>query len=265
MSNPNPARISDPMWRLWTEFSAFEPAVKLGGIYADKAGYHNRRSALAKTDYSVEDLAADRQGPSDKASAWDLTLPEAKMKLYSKRLADACKSRDPRLFKDGQPIIREFIGTLDGKTVYCYVLTGGKPLGVGADAGPDPGRDKSHLWHVHISLIRKFINDWEAIAGILAILKGEPIEAREEVDMTPNESAQLGYVDGRVLAMASGTDTVRSDLKGGGSEVWIVKKVKELDAKLDQVIAAPPGSVTITDEQLERVLRKVIGSVDETN
>lgn len=65
----------------------------------------------------------------------------------------------------------------------------------------------------------------------------KPAAPKEEEDMTPVQAEQLGYVDGRVLALATGTDKVRSDLKGGGSDVWLVKKVKELDAKVDKLIA----------------------------
>lgn len=209
-ANPSPTRISNEMWRFWEEFLAFEKSAKLGGIYANKPGYHNYGSALPGSDYSVRDVPNDRQGPADKASAWDLTLPPAEMKLYTKRLVDACKRKDPRLFKDGQPIIREVIGTLDGKTVYCWVLVGGGPLGVKGDSGSDPGRDKSHLWHIHISLIRRFINDWSAIAGILSILKGEPIsgvstmfckkgdKGTDAVETLQRMLADMGYYTGKI-------------------------------------------------------------------
>jgi peptidoglycan hydrolase-like protein with peptidoglycan-binding domain len=57
------------------------------------------------------------------------------------------------------------------------MLTGGKPQGVGADSGPDSGRDKSHLWHIHISFIRKFAELWDAFERVLSILKGETYSA----------------------------------------------------------------------------------------
>ncbi|MGC5331002.1 hypothetical protein [Micromonospora sp. DT62] len=52
-------------------------------------------------------------------------------------------------------------------------------------------------------------------------------------------------------------------LRAANSATAAVTEVRALGAKVDQIFATPPGSVTITDEQLERVLRKVIGSVDE--
>ncbi|MFG1602837.1 peptidoglycan-binding protein [Actinoplanes sp. NPDC049265] len=174
-SNPSPTRISSAMWELWLKFKAFESKVKLGGIYADKPGYHNAREHLSSHDYSVEEVANDREGSAKLASAIDLTLPAAEMRKYSKRLDDAMKAKDGRLYINGEPIVREYIGTLDSRTVRCYMLTGGKAQGVGADSGPDSGRDRSHLGHIHISFIRKFAASADAIGRILSILKGETI------------------------------------------------------------------------------------------
>lgn len=174
MANPNPQLITDAMWWFWTQFDAVEKTALLGGIYANKAGYHNARAKLPKNDYSTgRDVASDKLGPADKASAIDLTMSAAAMKLYTKRLDVAARARDPRLFYNGKPILREFIGTLNGSSVYCWVFVGGRPLGVGADSGPDPGRDKSHLWHLHLSVLREFIAVQPALAQILSILKGE--------------------------------------------------------------------------------------------
>jgi hypothetical protein len=82
--------------------------------------------------------------------------------------------------------LREFIGTLNSDTVYCWVFCGGEPLGVDGDSGPDPGRDSSHLWHVHISVIRKFLNHMTALQQIASIVTGESVEQwrdRMEGDM----------------------------------------------------------------------------------
>jgi hypothetical protein len=190
MANPNPGLITDAMWWFWTQFDAHEKTALLGGIYANKAGYHNKRSALPAKDYSTgRDVANDKLGPSDKACAIDLTMSAAAMKLYTKRLDTAARARDPRLYINGQPILREFIGTLNGTSVYCWVFVGGRALGVGADAGPDPGRDKSHLWHVHLSVIRKFIDNKAALAQILSILKGEPRPSTAAANTSAAKSA----------------------------------------------------------------------------
>jgi len=174
--NPAPAVIPVQTWLLWLGFDDLEATALLGGIWADKPGYHGKPEDLPLSDYSLQ-LAADKAGPRDKAAAIDLTMSTSAMKKYTARLDKAARARDPRLFIGGEPILREFIGTLDGVTVYCWVLVGGKALGVGADAGPDPGRDKSHLWHIHLSIIRKFVNHPELADRLLSVLSGETLAA----------------------------------------------------------------------------------------
>jgi hypothetical protein len=209
-ANPNPERIPDALWWLWEQFDALEPTALLGGVYAQKPGYHSYRSRLPSSDYSTgRDVANDKQGSGSLASAIDLTMSAAAMRKYTARLDKACRARDPRLFLDGEPVLREFIGTLDGRTVYCYVLVGGRALGVGADAGPDPGRDKSHLWHIHASVIRKFCTSMPAMRQLLSVLSGEPLETwksrtdPEEDEMTKAEFLALLKDKDVRLALAS--------------------------------------------------------------
>jgi hypothetical protein len=187
-SNPNPSRISTALWRFWTEFKAFEKGAQYGGTFAPKPGYHSYRSRLGSGDYSVGQVSNDRQGSTEKSSAIDITLSTANMIKYSKRLDAAMRAKDKRLFIGGAAILREYIGTKNGTTVSCYVLTGGRALGVGADSGSDSGRDKSHLWHIHLSFIRKFCESWDAMERVLSILKGETYSAwakRHQVPATP--------------------------------------------------------------------------------
>jgi len=187
-SNPNPTRISSALWNFWTEFKKFEKGAQYGGTYAPKAGYHNYRSALKSSDYSVQEVANDRVGSASKCSAIDITMSDANMVKYSKRLEAAMKAKDKRLYIGGAPILREYIGTIDNKSVRCYMLTGGRAQGVGADSGLDYGRDKSHLWHIHISFIRKFCESADAMERVLSILKGETYTAwakRHNVATTP--------------------------------------------------------------------------------
>ena len=174
--NPNPERISGQLWTLWLGFDVLEPTALLGGIWARKPGYHGAPVDLAGDDYSLW-LPADKAGPRYAASAFDLTMSAAAMIRYTTRLDVAARARDERLHIDGHPILREFIGTKDGRSVYCYVLVGGRALGVGADAGPDPGRDDTHLWHLHGSVIRKFVNHPQLAARLLSVLSGESLAA----------------------------------------------------------------------------------------
>ncbi|GAA3750731.1 hypothetical protein [Micromonospora maritima] len=269
-ANPNPTRISGALWDFWLGFDALEPTVQLGGVYAPKPGYHNYRAAVPGSDYSSgRDVADDKQGSKDFASAIDLTMSTEAMIRYTTRLDAAARARDPRLFTAQGPVLREFIGTKDGKTVYCYVLTGGRALGVGADSGPDPGRDKTHLWHLHLSIIRRFCDDKAALDGVLSVLRGESLatwQARNGDDMAnftdahaatlttlgkllPALVERVSYSDSRLEALANGREKVRTDLKGGGSPVWLVTTLKTLGEALARESANP--------EEIRALLREL--------
>ncbi|HEY1175018.1 MAG TPA: hypothetical protein VGF17_02585 [Phytomonospora sp.] len=177
--NPDPGRITAAMWRLWTEFDAHRPKTQLGGIFAPKTGYHDTRTHNPAGDYSRQ-YAADLKGPADKAAAVDLTFGEAQggnftdIITYTKRLDAAAKARDPRLYVGKTPVLREFIGTLNGQVPYAYDLQRRRG---------DHFRDDSHLWHIHLSVTRQFVTDWDILAGVLSVLIGDSIVALTKDDM----------------------------------------------------------------------------------
>jgi hypothetical protein len=186
--NPLPGKITPAMWRLWTQFDAAEPTVLLGGIFAAKRGYHNTRATNQRRwpgDYSIR-LPLDKVGPADKACALDLTMSAAAMRRYTARLDAAAKARDPRLYFGGQPVLREFIGTKDGRRVYCYDLVERRVY---------HNRDRTHLWHIHLSVTRKFAGNWAALAGVLSVLTGDAVvPARPVPTRKPNRSWQKELV-----------------------------------------------------------------------
>lgn len=154
--------ITGPMWRLWTDRPV--KSWRLGGIYANKPGYHNTRAANQAQwpgNYSIR-LALDLQGPGDKAAAIDYTMSDAEMRKRTGYLRDAANARDPRL-----AAVREFYGTLDSRTVFGRIK----------DSRTGPWRastsDNSHLWHIHISLFRSYVDVWEELAPVLSVLAGE--------------------------------------------------------------------------------------------
>lgn len=167
---------------LYTRLTAVIPGLRFGGIYAVKPGYHNRRDALPIGDYSVQ-LSVDRQGPSNLASALDLTMSTAEMKRRTGYLRRAALNP----VDDRTSYIREFIGTLDGSTVYCLIASG-----PGTAFHEDDSRDDSHLWHIHISFYRLYANDSRAMEALLSVLSGETYEQwAGRDDMTPEEYAKL--------------------------------------------------------------------------
>lgn len=160
MANPNPSRITDEMWWMWTQARSFIPGVRLGGIWASKPGYHNTVSANSSSNYSVR-LSLDRTSPRDKARALDLTMSDAAMRKYTQRLLDAAARRDPRLRG-----VREFYGTVNGRTVV------GRIKDSEAGAWRSSTSDTSHLWHIHISIFTAYCDNQTALADVMSVLSG---------------------------------------------------------------------------------------------
>lgn len=143
------------------------PGSKNGGTYANKPGYHNRRDSLPRNDYSRV-RALDLKGPADKAAAFDWTFPDAQAGNYA-----TIKKFSTRLLKSGKDpkdergnYLREFYGNANGDRWVdgwdFQIVTG-------------VSSDSSHLWHIHFSFMRAYLNDPKAFDAVLSILKGESL------------------------------------------------------------------------------------------
>lgn len=160
--------VTDEMWWLWLELETLIGSdAEFSGIYARKPGYHNTRAGNSPSNYSVAQFAADRQGPSNKAAALDISFRSAKngdfrkIALYSKRLLDAGRSNDPRTYG-----MREFYGNADlDREVEGYDFARRRVA----------SSDDSHLWHIHISILRKYVGDIKAMRAIVSIMRGESV------------------------------------------------------------------------------------------
>lgn len=276
--NPNPARITDAVWRYWEALAALDD-VTLGGVYANKSGYHNTRAAnraLWPGDYSYDDYAADRKGPDDKASAVDITYVAAHSRDYrgiirdTRRLDVAAKTRDPRLYRDGVPVLREFIGTKDGTTVYCYDLQARREM---------PGRNPSHLWHRHDSITRQFCDDWPALSGVVSVVAGQTLD-EWEADMTPEQAKKLDELHAALIgtrnAWAGGRNTARlmTDLgyallygQPGTETTWVARQLATLGqaAGLDSAELAAIGDqlqVELTEADIPGKVVDELGAVE---
>lgn len=187
------------MWWLWEQLLALEPTSQLGGIYANKSGYHNTRAANAKSwpgNYSIRD-PEDKGGPADKAAAIDWSFPEAwsgdytRIVKYSQRLMkSSVDPDDPRL--DGW---REWYGQADADSqVEGYDTRHLYPV----------SSDPSHLRHIHASEDRDKVEDYANKRAFLSVVKGESTqqwrEAEMATDMTHKPSNGNGYTVGELIA-----------------------------------------------------------------
>ncbi len=133
------------------------PQAQLSGIHVDKPGYHGSRNENDPGDYSVQQ-PYDKKGDPDAGAALDITLHDpADMKRLTQRLIDETKANGDN---GGLYGTREFFGCINGVDV------------TGMDV---PGQymvtsDPSHVWHIHVSGKRQYVNDhaaWQAVADVL--------------------------------------------------------------------------------------------------
>lgn len=183
-ANPNPKNITDAEWWLWLHLHALEPKSKLGGILANKSGYHapgQYNLDHHPGNYSIRD-APDRIGPWWKthASALDWTFPDAQAgnfvtidRYTSRLLKSALDPADPRL----DMVLVEFYGQADNdRAVEGYDERDEEYV----------TSDSSHLWHLHLSFIRSECGDFWSMWALLTVIMGWSIaQWRATLPVTP--------------------------------------------------------------------------------
>ena len=184
------------------------PSARFSGIVGDpshKYGYHRARNRLPKNDYSVQ-TGPDKAGDGWAASALDISFDSKWMKTITKRLLASAKDQnDPRL-----NCMREFFGTTNGSSVAGWDTYYGRPA----------TSDDSHLWHVHMSILRKYANDRKALAGVLSVIKGE-----KELDVDLDDKVKLSEWIPQAWPDLDETITVRTAL---GSAYGHARQAKDL-------------------------------------
>jgi hypothetical protein len=170
LTKPNTgAHVPDTLWWLWLVMRAHVGNdLELGGIYANKSGFHNTREGNSKNypgNYSIRDKI-NQFGPKDMAAAIDLTFRSAQSGKYtnidkytSRLLSSALNKADPRL----DLFVFEFYGQADND-VHVEGYNEYKEEAASSDT--------SHLWHLHISAIRGEINDWWGVWALYTVLIG---------------------------------------------------------------------------------------------
>lgn len=134
------------------------PDAIMSGIIGDSAhtyGYHRCRDVLPGDDYSVQ-YPEDKQGDGQAASALDISWGSAASQHRATQNLMNAKN-DSRM-----NVIRSAFGSVDSVNVVGYDYKGNYPC----------TSDDSHLWHVHISVLRQFANDGAALAKVADVVVG---------------------------------------------------------------------------------------------
>jgi len=151
---------------LFDTVKASIPSAVMAGIVGDSAhtyGYHRGRDFVSGNDYSVQ-TPPDKKGDGQAACALDISWNKASDHYtVSQRLLNA--KHDSRM-----NAAREFYGSTNGNTVcgwdyyYDYAVTS----------------DDSHLWHIHLSILRQYCNDDAALQKIAQVITGSSAPPEEE-------------------------------------------------------------------------------------
>lgn len=160
-------KTPDAVYSVFYHVHEAVPGARYGGAYTLKPGFHSSvddNLARWPDNYSIRD-AINRREPRNVGRALDISLSGSDMKRLTGYLADAAAADDPRLAP-----VREFYGTLNGTSVYGRAHT-----------GPDTdwrssSADSSHLWHIHLSFFTPYVDDWDALAGVVSVLVGESLD-----------------------------------------------------------------------------------------
>jgi hypothetical protein len=217
---------------LFAAVKASIPSAQMGGIIGDAAhtyGYHRGRNYLPSNDYSVQ-YPPDRQGDGEAACALDISWSNASDQYtVSQRLLNA--KNDSRM-----AACREFYGSTDGRTV----------IGWDYYEGHSGTSDDSHLWHVHLSILRAYSNDDAAMARISEVITGKAGGGQPPEDELPEEveamlvqdaSSGIGMLvtGGKAIFVRSGDDY--NKLVAGGLPAAKISKTL-----FDNIAAAMGGA-----------------------
>ncbi|MBG6140692.1 peptidoglycan-binding domain-containing protein [Longispora fulva] len=181
--------------------SAIESA-EFSGIVGDRAharsgGYHISREDQPGSNYSVQ-LPEDKLGDSRWASAVDMSMNAADMALVTGRLLASAKDpNDSRL-----DFTREFYGTTNGHDVTGWDTYYNRPS----------SSDSSHLWHVHVSFLRKHADNPAAMSAVLSVITGQPAPGGS----TPTPQPGYPAWPGREFVYTPG----RPQMNGGDVRTW---------------------------------------------
>ncbi len=280
-NNPNPSLITPALWHFAQSCLAMQPGTEFGGIVAtNQGGYHNTRNNLINqgrtNDYSIR-YGPDKLGPGDKCAAFDWTFPDAQrgdygtIIRYGERVRAAYQSRDPRPYGFREVLIQaDWDNDAEGYDFY-----------LGTTRTPD----SSHLWHGHFSVLRQFLNDMNAMNGMLSILAGESLSTWQagrsryggtgvEDDVTPDENRRLFNVDEGYLASVVDMEDDAiivpwSKTPESGERATVPNKlsraIKSIQSDMSVVKAAldAPAEVELPADFADQVAQRVVAQMGD--
>lgn len=250
------------------EWEKLYSSAVLSGIVGDLAhkkrgGYHISRQDQSSTNYSVT-RPDDRLGPSDRASAIDMTMSTADMIKCHKRLRTCFQNRanDPRI-----KYINAWNGWDGQGDAGRYDVVRGTVGTATAD----------HKWHIHLEIRRRYVNDRKAMEAILSMLRGEPytitkpptpanpsVPVGDDDEMTQDQFDQFmdsyfarnvdanGYITSKI-----GRDALEQYIPQGDTAVkkpawWVISDCRRLLVEIKNLLTANLGN---SPEQIKNVPR----------
>lgn len=220
LPNPNPTRISEPMWWYVNACAGLTPtsfARENGGIWYRKGGSHSDTKWLKvnrPNDYSLrgaKQAIYDWRGNFGRA--WDWTFPSAQagnwseIGVYSRRFETAWRTNDPRKYM----LFEVLCQTPEDKQPEGFVFYPTKGFRV---------PDSTHEWHIHLGVLTEFIDSWTAFEDLLSLTSGESLQAwyRRKNPSTPTD---LDQEDTMYFKMFMGPD--KKVYMTSGAIVWELK------------------------------------------
>ncbi|HEX2905038.1 MAG TPA: hypothetical protein VHO01_16410, partial [Jatrophihabitans sp.] len=220
---------------------------------------------LPAGDYS-RTYAPDLGGDGWAAAALDISLSPELMRVVTGRLMTAMKNGDPRT-----KALREFFGTLDGN----YVTGWDRHNPDVAWDDSYTASDDSHLWHIHLSFYRMYVNDLAALLPIADVIAGitsnykpssgvaveigaDSLSAAEVAELKAHITNTGNAVIARVLQDLGGT---KQRIKNYEAELTGLRDyLRDLTLALAGQKSALPGGTKITS--LGGVHKAVIAELD---
>jgi hypothetical protein len=226
------------MSRLVGRLVAAVPGTENGGIApgdANQGGYHNSRNKLKAigkgNDYSVR-YGPDQSGDGDRFAAFDWTFPDAqrgdysRIALYTGRVRDAFARKDSRL-EGWREVLGQADSDADAEGFDFLFWTTRTP-------------DDSHLWHMHFSALRSYVDVPAIYDNMFDILMG-----KDGGDVLQDERDRVFNAD----AYAWKLHDLQSEVP-----IWIGGKSATLNSKLIPELKELFGNVrTIRDRAASTV------------